>query len=101
MSDKPWLGFQEAVALVRELRSFSDGKSTATVKRAIDFGEVGHTFTEQYIVNEEKQAHQELTRSIQQDVARNFEMSGSALDVLRSRAQQGAYERAGDPTAAD
>jgi hypothetical protein len=95
MSDKPWLGFQEAVALVRELRSFSDGKSTATVKRAIDSGEVGHSFTERYIVKEETQAHQELSESVRQGAsARNFKMSGSALDILRSRGQQAAHERA-------
>jgi hypothetical protein len=95
MSDKPWLSFQEAVALVRELRSFSDGKSTATVKRAIDSGEVRHSFTERYIVKEETQAYQELSESVRQEAsARNFKMSGSALDILRSRGQQAAHERA-------
>ena len=95
MSDTSWLSFQEAVVLVRELRSFSDGRSTATVKRAIASGEVGHSFTEQYIVNEEKQAHQELSESIRRDVAaRGFKMSGSALNISHSRAQEGAYERA-------
>lgn len=95
MSDEPWLGFQQAIALVRELRVvFSDGKSMATVKRAIASGEIGWSFTEQYIIKQEKQAYQELTESVQRDVARNFRMSGSALDILRSRGQQGAYERA-------
>ena len=94
MSDKPRLGFQQAIALVHELRAFSDGKSKATVKRAIESGEIGWSFTEQYIIKQEKQAHQELTRSIQHDVARNFKMSGSANDIMRSRGQQGAYERA-------
>jgi hypothetical protein len=95
MSDKSWLGFQEAVALVRELRSFSDGKSTATVKRAIASGEVGYSFTERYIVKEETQAYQELSESVRQEAsARNFKMSGSALDILRSRGQQAAHARA-------
>ena len=94
MSDKPWLGFQEAVALVREHRAFSDGKSKATVIRAIASGEIGWSFTEQYIIKQEKQAQQELTQTIQQNVSRNFKTSGSALDVMRSRGQQGAHERA-------
>jgi hypothetical protein len=95
MLDKPWLSFQEAVALVRELRAFSDGQSTATVKRAIDSGEVGHTFTERYIVKEETRAYQELSESVRQEAsARNFKTSGSALDTLRSRGQQAAHGRA-------
>jgi hypothetical protein len=94
MLDKSWLGFQEAVALVRELRSFSDGKSMATVKRAIASGEIGWGFTEQYIIKDETRAHRELSESVQRDVARNFRMSGSALDIMRSRGQQGAHERA-------
>lgn len=94
MLHKPWLSFQHAAALVRELRGFGDGKSKAIVKRAIDSGEIGHRYTEQYIVKEEKRAHQELSESVQRDVARNFRMSGTALDILRSRGQQAAYQRA-------
>jgi hypothetical protein len=95
MSEKTWLRFHEAVVLVHELRAFNNGKSIATVKRAIASGEVSGSFTEQYIVKEEKQAYQKLHQSTQRDVAaRNFKMSGSALDIMRSRAQQGAYQRA-------
>jgi hypothetical protein len=95
MLDKQWLSFQQAVALVCELRGFGGDKSMATVKRAIDSGEVGHSFAEQHIVKEETQGHQELSESVRREAsARNFKMSGSALDILRSRAQQAAYERA-------
>ena len=96
MPEEMWLRFGEAVALVRELRAFNGGKSTATVKRAIVSGEVRCSFSEQYIVNEEKLAHQELDQSMQREAAgRNLIMSGGALDILRSRSQQGAYKRAG------
>lgn len=85
-SQEQWFGFHEAVALVRELRKFSDAKSKATVKRAIDSGDVGHSLTEQYIVKEDKRAHQELSESVQRDVARNFKNE-------RERARHLAFAR--------
>ena len=96
MSEEMWLRFSEAIALVRELRKFNDGKSRATVKRAVNSGEVSCSFTEQYIINEEKQAHQELTQSTQRDMAaRGFKMSGSALDISRSHGKQDVQKRVG------
>jgi len=47
------------------------------------------------VVNQESAAHQRLIQEAEHDAfARNFKLSGSALDILRSRTQREAHRRA-------
>ena len=95
MITEVWLTFSKAAALIRDRLLCSAGKAEGKVREALASGEVRCSYTAAAVVNQERAAHQELTQAAEQDAsARHFKLSGSAIDILRSRAQREAHRRA-------
>lgn len=95
MAEEQWLKFSEAIKLICSRNKIGAGQAQAIVWRAVASREVTCSFTPQAVAGAEKRASQELRQSAERSAnARGFKLSGSELDVLRSRSGQAAFDRA-------
>jgi hypothetical protein len=95
MTTEAWLTFPKAAALIGGRLFCGAGKAEAKVREALASGEVRCSYTVAAVVNQESAAHQDLTQAAEREAsARHFKLSGSAIDILRSRAQRETYRRA-------
>lgn len=93
MADDRWLSFPAAVEVVTARLSVGIGRAQAVARQAIDSGEIRASYTSAAVAVEDREAYQQIKQSVAA-IAPGVKMSGSALDVVRSRARRDAYQRA-------
>jgi hypothetical protein len=93
VATEAWLSFPAVVQVIGDRLRVGAGRAQALARQAIDSGEIRLSFTSAAVAADDKEAWEELKRSVQAS-APGLKMSGSMLDILRSRGHRAAYQRA-------
>jgi hypothetical protein len=93
MGREAWLSFSAVVKEIGDRLHVGIGHAQALARQAIDSGEIRLSFTSATVATDDKEAWEQLKRSVQAD-ATGLKLSGSMLDILRSRGHRAAYQRA-------
>jgi hypothetical protein len=93
MATEAWLSFSAVVKEIDDRLRVGAGRAQALARQAIDSGEIRLSFTSAAVAADDKEAWEQLKRSVQAG-APGLKMSGSMLNILRSRGHRAAYQRA-------